>query len=150
MLIEEENKLYLKKYIIEPPSSSYIAGFIDGDGCIFIRKIRDGFQTGISISQCRTNILQIIRYHFGGSIVSIHKERTTNNNNLRNQYNLVIRSNEYKFIIDYIKNDLIIKKEQINLLYNFSKLYNKHNLLYEKNELYKQCYNLNKYKISYE
>ena len=67
----KENNLYLfDRFKKEPPYPSYISGFIDGDGCIFIRKIKEGYQSGITITQCRTNILQIIRYHFGGSITS--------------------------------------------------------------------------------
>ena len=68
--ISEDNKIHLQRFKNEPPHASYIAGFIDGDGCIFIRKITDGYQSGIQITQCRTNILQVIRYHFGGSITS--------------------------------------------------------------------------------
>ena len=68
--IEKDNEIQLNRFKLEPPCSSYIAGLIDGDGCIFIRKIADGYQSGICISQCRTNILQIIRYHFGGSITT--------------------------------------------------------------------------------
>ena len=70
MSISEDNKTHLQRFKNEPPHASYIAGFIDGDGCIFIRKICDGYQSGIQIVQSRTNILQVIRYHFGGSITS--------------------------------------------------------------------------------
>ena len=63
-MISENNKMHLQRFISNPPHPSYIAGFIDGDGCIFIRKIIDGYQSGFTITQCRTNILQIIRYHF--------------------------------------------------------------------------------------
>ena len=70
MSIIEDNKRQLNRFKNNPPHPSYIAGFIDGDGCIFIRKILDGYQSGFSITQCRTNILQIIRYHFGGSITT--------------------------------------------------------------------------------
>ena len=61
--IEKDNEIQLNRFKTAPPSPSYIAGFIDGDGCIFIRKIADGYQSGITIAQSRTNILQIIRYH---------------------------------------------------------------------------------------
>ena len=57
------------------PDPSYLAGFIDGDGCIYIRKQKatkkgtnDYFQAGIEISQSRTNILQIIALHYGGKL----------------------------------------------------------------------------------
>ena len=37
--IEEDNLFHLKRFSKEPPHPSYISGLIDGDGCIFIRKI---------------------------------------------------------------------------------------------------------------
>jgi hypothetical protein len=129
-----DNYKHFNKFKNYPPSSSYIAGFIDGDGSIFIRKIKDGFQTGISISQCRTNILQIIRYHFGGTITCSYKyiykivdffnKDTINNNRMRNQYNLIIRSNEYLFILQYLSNKLIIKDYYYQCLCKISKLVN--------------------------
>ena len=60
--IESDNQIHLQRFKNEPPHASYIAGFIDGDGCIFIRKITDGYQSGIQISQSRTNILQKYTY----------------------------------------------------------------------------------------
>ena len=111
--IEKDNEMHLNRFKLAPPSPSYIAGLIDGDGCIFIRKIEDGYQSGISISQCRTNILQIIRYHFGGSITScsnrndktvdIMDQEAIHKHNIINQYNFLIRSNEYQLLLDYIK-----------------------------------------------
>jgi hypothetical protein len=38
--IELDNEKHLSRFKLAPPSPSYIAGFIDGDGCIFIRKIK--------------------------------------------------------------------------------------------------------------
>jgi len=149
-MIEEDNKKHLERFINIPPHPSYIAGFIDGDGCIFIRKITDGYQSGITITQCRTNILQIIRYHFGGSITtsSNRNSKITNivneNNyydkyNVRNQYNLLIRSNEILLLLEYIKNNIVIKNTQLNCLNQFSQLVNCHNKNEEKEELYKKC-----------
>jgi hypothetical protein len=134
MEIEEDNLKQLSRFKNSPPNPSYIAGFIDGDGCIFIRKIIDGYQSGISIAQSRTNILQIIRYHFGGSItacstrnnktVDIVDELTEyiNKHNIRNQYNLLIRSNEYQELLEYIKDFFIIKHDRIMCLYEMNKL----------------------------
>jgi hypothetical protein len=85
-------------------------------------KIKDGYQSGISITQCRTNILQIIRYHFGGTITTtksrnnfedIMNDCYYDKYNKRNQFNLIIRSNEYQLLLEYIKNSIIIKKTQI-------------------------------------
>jgi hypothetical protein len=46
-LIKIDNEFHLERFKYIPSSAQYISGFIDGDGCIFIRKIKDGFQTGI-------------------------------------------------------------------------------------------------------
>ena len=83
MNISEDNKTHLQRFKNELPHASYIAGFIDGDGCIFIRKIVDGYQSGIQIAQSRTNILQVIRYHFGGSITS-SENRNNKTENITN------------------------------------------------------------------
>ena len=150
-IIETDNQTHLQRFKNKPPHPSYIAGFIDGDGCIFIRKITDGYQSGFTITQCRTNILQIIRYHFGGSITSStnRNNKTINlmneeneyyhKHNVRNEYNLLIRSNEYQILLEYLNNSFIIKENQYNCLYKFNKLTNLPNNSEEKNELYKTC-----------
>ena len=160
--MDGDNLLQLARFKNEPPHPSYIAGLIDGDGCIFIRKIANGYQSGITITQCRSNVLQVIRYHFGGSITT-----STNRNNkvedmldetgefyhkhnVRNQYNLMIRSNEYKLLLEYIRFSMIIKKSQIECLNEFYKLVDIPFLVEEKETLYKKCNDLNKYKITDE
>ena len=149
--ISEDNKIHLQRFKNEPPHASYIAGFIDGDGCIFIRKITDGYQSGIQITQCRTNILQVLRYHFGGSITSSEKRNNKIENimdennefihkhNVRNQYNLLIRSNEYQVLLDYLRHSFIIKEQQYNCLYEFNRMANLPNKLEEKEGLYTSC-----------
>jgi hypothetical protein len=148
MNIIEDNLIKLNKFKVNLPSPSYIAGLIDGDGAIFIRKIKGGYQSGISLTQSRTNILQIIQYHYGGIIIPpteiltnniLNEDRFYDKNNKRNSYNLIIRSNEYNFILNDIYNYIILKKSQINALMEFSKIANKSNMLEEKEELYKIC-----------
>jgi hypothetical protein len=138
----------LNKYKLNPPHPSYIAGLIDGDGNIFIRKIKDGYQSGIAITQSRTNILNIIRYHFGGELIqpsTINIENKFDEDgfyhkfNKRNSYTLIIRSNEYRLLLDYIKDFIILKKPQMDVLYEFSKLVNKINMIDQKEELCKIC-----------
>jgi hypothetical protein len=133
-----------------PPNASYIAGFIDGDGCIFIRKIKDGYQSGFSITQCRTNILQVIRYHFGGSITTSIKRNSNISNimnndgdyhkfNTRNQYNLLIRNNEYQLLLDYLQGSFIIKEMQYQCLQEFNKFANLKNRSEEKDKMHVTC-----------
>jgi len=157
--MELDNLTHLERFKHNPPHPSYIAGMIDGDGCIFIRKITQGYQSGISITQCRTNILQVIRYHFGGSITTTEKRNNKvedkldeagtfyHKHNVRNQYNLLIRSNEYKVLLDYIRYSLIIKQQQIECLREFYKLVDIPNILHDKEVLYKKCSDINENKI---
>jgi hypothetical protein len=154
--LASDNQIHLDRFTYNPPHPSYIAGFIDGDGCIFIRKIKDGYQSGLSITQCRTNILQVIRYHFGGSITSSanRNDKIINlmdeaneyyhKHNIRNQYNLLIRNNEYQVLLDYLRNSFIIKENKYQYLYEFNKLANLPNKCEEKEELYLKCSSLNK------
>lgn len=156
--IEEDNLIHLQRFKTNPPNPSYIAGFIDGDGCIFIRKIKDGYQSGFTVTQTRTNILQVLRYHFGGSITSsVNRNNKTvdtlddlNNyhkHNIRNQYNLIIRSNEYQLLLQYLQNSFVIKESQYNCLYEFNKLINLQNMQDKKEELYNKCSQFNKHII---
>lgn len=157
-VISLDNTQQLNRFRNTPPSASYLAGLIDGDGCIFIRKINDGYQSGITITQCRTNILQIIRYHFGGAITSSAKRNSKINDiiddngyifkyNVRNQFNLTIRSNEYDTILDYIKHSFVVKYNQIKCLTDFSSFKNKQNNVIEKETLYYSCKHFNKCKL---
>jgi len=156
--VKDDNLKHLGRFKNEPPCPAYIAGLIDGDGCIFIRKIKNGYQSGITLTQCRTNILQIIRYHFGGSITS-----TTNRNdktidqcdasgnflhkfNRRNQFNLLLRSNEYKLLLDFIRFSIILKQPQLECLYEFYKFVDIKNVDEEKETLFNKCTELNKIK----
>jgi len=166
--IEEDTNKKIEQYKKYAPSPSYISGMIDGDGCIFIRQIKDGYQSGITLAQSRTNILQILRYHFGGSITTsanrncnitdiILDDSYFDKNNVRNEYNLVIRSNEYNIILQYIKDYIIIKQKQIDALFEFSKIVNLPNKYIEKEELYNCClkkkeifcYNFSRLNIEY-
>jgi hypothetical protein len=152
--IIKDNEKHLERFKENKPHASYIAGFIDGDGCIFIRKIKNGYQTGLSISQSRTNILQVMKYHFGGSITAIstrcNKTKDDIDNekyskyNIRNEYNYFVRSGEYSVLLDYIKDAMIIKKNRIDCLYKYNFLVNKINKNKEKEELYKLCSEYNK------
>ena len=156
--IETDNIKHLLRYKNAAPSPSYIAGMIDGDGCVFIRKLKQGYQSGISIAQCRTNVLQVIRYHFGGSITTSKKRNNKVKNtmtedglyhkhNIRNQYNLLLRSNEYKLLLDYIRHSIIIKQTQLEFLNEFYILADIPNVVEQKEELYKKSSEITKNKI---
>ena len=157
--MNDDNLLQMDRYKSIPPHPDYIAGLVDGDGCIFIRKIANGYQSGITISQSRTNVLQVIRYHFGGSITtSINRNNKVEDvmddtgdfyhrYNRRNQYNLILRSNEYKLLLDYIRHAFIIKQPQIECLNEFYKLADIPNVVDAKEMLYQKCKTYNENKI---
>ena len=157
--MELDNQIHLQRFKNVPPHPSYIAGMIDGDGCVFIRKITHGYQSGLTIAQSRTNILQVVRYHFGGSITtSANRNNNVENkldetgefyhkHNIRNEYNLLLRSNEYKLLLDYIRFSIIIKQPQLECLYDFYKLADIPNVVDDKEVLYKKCNELNRNKI---
>jgi len=156
--IELDTLKQLQRFKNAPPHPAYIAGMIDGDGCVFIRKILHGYQSGITITQCRTNVLRVIRYHFGGSITTSANRNNKvvdildetgefyHKHNVRNQYNLLLRSNEYKLLLDYIRFSIIIKQPQIECVNEFYKLADIPNVVQEKEVLYKKCSDINKYK----
>ena len=54
--------------------------------------------------------------------------------NVRNQYNLMIRNNEYEILLEYLRNSFIIKEEQYICLYEFNKLANLQIKLEKKNK----------------
>jgi hypothetical protein len=62
---------------------------------------------------------------------------------VRNQYNLLIRSNEYQVLLGYLKNSFIIKEKQYKCLHEFNKYANLPNKLEEKANLFLKCSNLN-------
>ena len=157
-----DNLHQLNRFKKTPPHPAYIAGLIDGDGCIFIRKIANGYQSGITITQCRSNVLQVIRYHFGGSITtSINRNNKVDDilddtgefyhkHNRRNQYNLMLRSNEYKLLLDYIRFAIIIKQPQIECLNEFYKLADIPSVIEAKEALDQKCKTYNENKIMNE
>lgn len=70
----EENTELLQRYQFRIPSDKYLCGFFDGDGTFFIRKIKDGYQSGVTISQSRINLLLILKNHFSGNIYASKSE----------------------------------------------------------------------------
>ena len=151
-----DNEYHVLRFAKEPPHPSYISGFIDGDGCIYIRKLKNGYQSGINIAQSRTNILQVLQYHFGGTIICCSNRCSNTTDvmessggyyykfNKRNQYSLRISSNEYEMILNYIQNHVVIKQKQHDYLCQMYKLVDIPNKTEEKDVLFESCFALNK------
>lgn len=126
---------------------SYIAGFLDGDGSIWINKINGCYVLGISFSQTIPFLLDCIQKKYGGNIY-VAKKRT-NKNHHKYQYTLRITGYECLPLLIDISPCVISKFKQINLAFEFLKFNNKTNFNTQKEELYKQMIFLNKeYKIN--
>ena len=108
--MDGDNLLQLARFKNEPPHPSYIAGLIDGDGCIFIRKVVHGYQSGITITQCRSNILQVIRYHFGGSITTSINRNNKVEDKLDNVENILDNHIEEHKVNKNLKSKQPVKK----------------------------------------
>lgn len=170
--IKEDNEKLYKIHFEKTPSSSYLGGFIDGDGTVFMNKANatdDGYCTGLGISQCRTNILRIIQYHFGGIIgkderYGIHNEKDKDGIfdkfNRRLVYTYVCRGIYKKYLVDVLKEGIILKEENIDVLLKNREYENRpgyhteRTYLYEKmkmlnSKVVKPSYNFSKMNIEY-
>lgn len=116
------------KYKLDP---SYLAGFIDGDGSIYVC---DNLSLQITITQCEYNVLLIINNHFNniGNIYSYDKknnkiltdvddddqlpkddiEKINKKFGQRNIYNLRFTGLCCKPVLEYIKDFIVIKHKQ--------------------------------------
>lgn len=160
--IEDDNVMKIERFKDKKISSSFLAGFVDGDGHIYIHKqskddiksiehvesagnIENFYQKqiyrcGLSIGQARTNILQIIKYFFGGSIyksteeVRIEKEENNKfkTDNIRQIYIYNVNSYFSEYILNYIYYSLVIKRKQVDTIYKFN--YHKEICKYAENE----------------
>ncbi len=140
--IQDDNIYHFERFKNIDLDKSYISGFFDGDGCIYIREqIQHTYTTGFSISQCRTNILNIIKYHYGGTIIPDYRNKKLINNDIidsdiidsdsieenslydiKQRRNLFCYNNSqpsYRFLLKDIKDTFICKSIQINALYDF-------------------------------
>lgn len=144
IITDNSNKLriYSNGKHLDP---SYLAGFVDGDGCIYIRKqtatkkgTNDYFQAGVEISQSRTNVLQVIALHYGGKLYSMKRAETH-----RTEYTLRLAGKNADIFLKDIKDCLVIKHKQAELVLKINEMNNKHKLFKEKDVLYKECELLN-------
>ncbi len=146
LTIEDDNTAKLNKFKEIELSTSYIAGFVDGDGYVYIKmeeinKANNSGETsnedtkkhiiyryGLCIGQARTNILKILRYYYGGNIYSTQKyddDVNINENGLydrfnrRNMYAYNVNSYYCKYIYKDIFDKLVIKNKQVDKIMDF-------------------------------
>ncbi len=137
-LLKEIKILYVEDIKNEPYiDSSYVAGFFDGDGSIYINK---GCLM-VRFTQCVLNILLKIQKKYGGSIYKSDRKKE----NHRIQYDLIIAGMDCLKILNDMNNYSIIKTHRIEYGIEYLKYLNKKNDQ-SKIELIKQLRNSNSYK----
>jgi hypothetical protein len=103
---------------IDDPEKSYIAGFVDGEGSVRIRKKRDypthnyvdDFE--VSISNTNINVLEFIKTRYGGQI----RKRDNKRPNEKLVYSLQLYSAKACKLLFDIYPFSIVKREHIKLL----------------------------------
>jgi hypothetical protein len=102
------------------PSAKYLAGFIDGEGCV--RLTRDHFagwnpQYGARVQVCNTNrtVLEDLRKAFGG-ILTNHPRR---NSDWKDSYQLVWTGRRVEPLLLAVKPYLLIKQRHARIVMRF-------------------------------
>jgi hypothetical protein len=141
--IEEDNIELFDKFFMEDLNPSYLGGLIDGDGYVYMNG-KDGYTSGVSLTQCRTNILRILQHHFGGVIYKdksedlvheVNEDGTYSRMNRRRIYSFVCRGILKKYFVDELKKGIILKENQIDILIQLREYENRPNFYSEKFEL---------------
>ena len=106
-------------------SIAYIAGIIDGDGCITItrRKIRrlktDNwyYEPQVIITNTDKELLRFCAERYGGWIAKLRKP----NRNYSTAYQWKVTGDEMKSILDDVNPYLIVRRKQANIVLLFPK-----------------------------
>lgn len=100
-------------------SLEYIAGLFDGEGCVFIGRVKRtkngniGERLSAQITNIYLPVLQELKAQFGGYIF------TRPPTNGRSVYNWIIHTNTAFSFITLIEPHCIIKKDQIHLVFEY-------------------------------
>lgn len=116
--------VFLRSLIPPEENLAYIAGFIDGEGCLHIGKRKsggihktNGYFIKITISNTNLSILEWIKSIYGGHIQKIKK-----GGKCKDGYQLHFNTQCAINLLDDIQPYLRIKIEQANILREFSEL----------------------------
>jgi hypothetical protein len=119
----------------------YLCGFFDGDGCIAVEKIKDGYTLRIKFSQSNENWIDTIKNYYPFLKKSGYKRRY----NSRKEYELRASGIQIKPLIQDLLIYSILKYEQLVEANKFFELINVRNKNEEKEQIY---LNLKKLKIN--
>ena len=124
-----EKKQYKPKIInnMSVVQLSYIAGILDGEGCISINKRPDrdykhgySFIAAIRVNNTYKELIYWLRDTIGlGTIVSRKADKKTNRQAI---YELKIHTQQAQQLLDVITNFLIVKKKQAKIMTEFNRI----------------------------
>jgi len=102
----------------------YIAGFFDGEGCIYAsqRVDKKGYNSStlkIQIAQCNLEVLELIQQKYGGSILE-HKNKMKAN--WRQAWVWQVPAHKAVAFLESVLPYLVVKKEQAELALEFQGL----------------------------
>lgn len=127
---------------------SYIAGFVDGDGSIYITKLARGFQLMVDICQCNAQLLGILNTYFS-SKGSIYLDSRAEKYLTESASKLRFCGKETIPILELMRERGIVKAEQAKLALQFVPLIKRHNCTTQKDDICVQMAALNKDKSTY-
>lgn len=129
-------------------TAAYIAGFVDGDGSIFINRIRDGFQLMVSITQCHQQLLKEMN-HFFETKGELWRDMRAEKYTRESASSLRFCGKQTVPILEACASHGIIKSEQANLALEFIPLINQPGTKQQKQEMCQKMKALNKDKTAY-
>ena len=98
---------------------AYLAGFFDGEGCIYINKWwdkrRDCYEYSFNITVSNTNPtpLQLLREIFGGNISAVHRKHMRAN--WRKAWEWICKSKMAETFLENMLPHLILKRDEAKL-----------------------------------
>jgi len=129
---------------------AYLAGIIDGEGCIYIHKWRDkgkyfGYTLVLHISNTDYSLIRWIRERFGGIVYTRKRRRKT-----KNTHSIQLLHGTANFILGKVYPYLVLKREQARVAFAFRATYKKGNaaglnneIIKERNRLIQEMHKLN-------
>ena len=109
---------------------AYLAGFMDGEGCIAINEIstrKGSYKLSVTIGNTNKEILELIQENFGGKLME-HKNKSVKS---KISYSLDWWGKGAKILLEEIKSELIIKKIHAELacMFPMADIYTNNRLL---------------------
>jgi len=104
------------------PSRKWLAGYIDGDGCLHGRLRKDAFITQVVCEICASDYdsegLEIIHKNFGGSLLAVRNRPQIM------KYTLAMPPSKAKQFLGYFSQHLVTKKDQAEFILSCAEMNN--------------------------